>query len=214
MKFDKKELDLILEALEYCDFQDLSDNVFYGNIVCPFRSRYKKEFYYDYGASKGVLAFKDLGFVIKIPFIGNGDYDFIGADCENGWDYCQVEAEKYKIASSSGLEQCFAETQFISSINEHPIYIQEFATMFDGGCSASSCHNEEDLEKVKSLCKSNNYNCFNTIWLSDAFNFFGEEIFYKLMNFINDCDISDLHSGNIGYIGMRPILVDYSSWND
>ena len=48
MKFDKKELDLILEALEYCDFQDLSDNVFYGNIVCPFRSRYKKEFYYDY----------------------------------------------------------------------------------------------------------------------------------------------------------------------
>ena len=92
--------------------------------------------------------------------------------------------------------------------------MQEYATMFERGDSASSCHNEEDLEKVRSLCSSNNYDCFNTIWLSDVFNFFGEQLFYKLMNFIADCDIRDLHNGNIGYIGMRPVLVDYSSFND
>lgn len=214
MNFDKKELDAILDALEFGDYYNLHDNVFYDQIVCPFKSKYKKEFFYDYGATKGVLAFKNLGFVIKIPFVCNDEWDFSGADCENGWDYCQVEVDKYQMASTSGVERCFAETQYITSIDGYPIYMQEYATMFERGDSASSCHNEEDLEKVKSLCKSNNYDCFNTIWLSDVFNFFGEHLFYKLMNFIDDCDIRDLHNGNIGYIGMRPVLVDYSSFND
>lgn len=213
MKFDKKELDEILDALEFGDYYNLSDNVFYDQIVCPFKSKYKKTFFYDYGATKGVLAFKELGFVIKIPFICNDDYEFSGAECENGWDYCQVEVDKFSMANISGLQDCFAETKYIASIGGYPIYIQEYATMFNQG-ELSSCHNEEDMKKVKSLCSSNNYDCFNTAWLSDVFNFFGEKMFYKLMNFIEDCDIRDLHNGNIGYIGMRPVLVDYSSYND
>ena len=36
----------------------------------------------------------------------------------------------------------------------------------------------------------------------------------NLLSFIDDYDISDLHDANIGYIGMRPVLVDYSSFND
>lgn len=214
MKFDQKELDEILDALELCDFKDLYDSVFYEQVIAPFKQKYHKSFYYDYGATKGVIAFKELGFVIKIPFSCSSDDMFYGAECENGWDYCQVESEKFGFAKENNLKQCFAETMKIADINSYPIYIQEYATMFDKDCSSSSNHTKDDEEKVQNLCNSNNYDCFNTSWLSDVFNFFGEGVFYKLMNFIADTEICDLHNGNIGYIGMRPVLVDYSSFND
>ena len=56
--------------------------------------------------------------------------------------------------------------------------------------------------------------CFNRVWLSDALDYFGEKIFYGLLSFLDDYSIGDLHDANIGYIGMRPVLVDYSSFND
>lgn len=213
MTFDKKEVDEILDVLYYGDFDCLSDNSFFRQIVSPFKDKYKKPFAYDYGATKGVLIFKELGFVIKIPFVCNDDWDFSGAECANGWDYCEVEALKYQDASINGLAECFAETMCIGDVDGHPIYIQELATMYEKG-ETTTKRSDEDIEKVKSLCSSQNYDCFNSNWLSDVLNFFGERMFYKLLNFISDADISDLHNGNIGYIGMRPVLVDYSSFND
>lgn len=213
MTFDKKEVDEILDALEYGDFDNLNDNVFFKHIVSSFKEKYTKPFAYDYGATKGVLIFKELGFVIKIPFVCNDDWEFEGADCDNGWDYCEAETLKYQSASINGLAECFAETIFIGTVDGHPIYIQELATMYEKGESTTP-RSSEDIEKVESLCSSQHYDCFNPNWLSDVLNFFGERIFYKLLNFISDADISDLHNGNIGYIGMRPVLVDYSSFND
>ena len=214
MKFDKKELDEILNALELGDYNNLYDGVFYEQIIRPFKQKYKKTFSYDYGATKGVIIFEDLGFVIKIPFGASCDCEFYGADCDNGWDYCEAEVNKYEFANKNDLNQCFAETKIIAYIDGYPIYIQEFATMFDKDNGASSNHTKDDMEKIADLCEDNNYECFNTSWLSDVFNFFGEKVFYQLMNFISDVDINDLHNGNIGYIGMRPVLVDYSSYND
>lgn len=214
MKFDKKELDEILNALESGDYNDLYDSVFYEQIIRPFKQKYKKSFSYDYGATKGVIIFEELGFVIKIPFGASLDSEFYGADCDNGWDYCKAEVNKYEFAHQSDLEQCFAKTMPIADINGHPIYIQEFAIMFNKDDGSSSNHTKDDIEKIKGLCEYNDYDCFNSSWLSDAFNFFGEKVFYQLMNFISDVDINDLHSGNLGYIGMRPVLVDYSSFND
>ena len=214
MKFDKKELDEILNALESGDYNDLYDSVFYEQVIAPFKQKYKKPFYYDYGATKGVIVFKELGFVIKIPFGASSEDAFYGADCDNGWDYCRAEVNKYEFAYQNDLDQCFAETRPIADIDGYPIYIQEFAIMFDKDNGASSNHTKDDMEKIADLCEDNNYECFNTSWLSDVFNFFGEKVFYQLMNFISDVDINDLHNGNIGYIGMRPVLVDYSSYND
>lgn len=209
----KEELDEILNALELADFYDLYDDAFYNQVVAPFKEKYKKSFCYDYGATKGVLIFKELGFVVKIPFPCSSDCEFCGADCESGWDYCEVETEKFKMAKENALTECFAETKFVAFINGHPIYMQEYANMYmhDG---SSSNHTPVDEEKVENICEENDYECFNKMWLSDVLNYFGESIFYKLMNFIHDTEIRDLHGGNLGYIGMRPVLVDYASFND
>lgn len=210
----KEEINEIINALQNCLFDEIAEYNFYDNIVHCFKESYKKSFTYEMGATKGVLIFENLGFVIKIPFCGDEDYNFCGAEANNCWDYCEAEMLKYSDAKADNINQCFAETQLLTHIDDYPIYIQEYAQIFDTDDLESSTSSKEEQEKVSSLCEEQNYNCFNSIWLGDVFNYFGEEIFYHLLNFIIDANISDLHNANIGYIGTKPVLVDYSSFND
>lgn len=217
----KEDLDEILEALSYGTFDENDEADFYPVVVQPFSEKYKKPFDYATGATKGVLIFEQLGFVIKIPFCRNSeDYDdyykccnyFTGADTDNGWDYCEAEANKYQRAEEEGISMCFAKTEKIGEIDGYPIYMQELASIYKN-VDYQSSHTEEDSRQVNSICDSNNFYIFNIEWLSDAFHFYGEKIFHKLLEFIRTVGINDLHDGNIGYIKNRPVLVDYSSFD-
>lgn len=217
----KENLDEILEALSYGTFDENDEADFYPDVVQPFSEKYKKPFNYATGATKGVLIFEQLGFVIKIPFCRNSeDYDdyyeccnyFTGADTDNGWDYCEAEADKYQRAEEEGISMCFAKTEKIGEIYGYPIYMQELASIYKN-VDYQSSHTEEDSRQVNSICDSNNFYIFNIEWLSDAFHFYGEKIFHKLLEFIRTVGINDLHDGNIGYIENRPVLVDYSSFD-
>lgn len=217
----KEDLDEILKALSYGTFNENDEADFYPDVVQPFSEKYKKPFNYATGATKGVLIFEQLGFVIKIPFCRNSeDYDdyyeccnyFTGADTDNGWDYCEAEADKYQRAKEEGISMCFAKTEKIGEIDGYPIYMQELASIYKN-VDYQSSHTEEDSRQVNSICDSNNFYIFNIEWLSDAFHFYGEKIFHKLLEFIRTVGINDLHDGNIGYIKNRPVLVDYSSFD-
>jgi hypothetical protein len=225
MEARKEDLDEILEALSYGTFDENDEADFYSIVVQPFSEKYKKPFDYATGATKGVLIFEQLGFVIKIPFCCNsedceynsayGEYEccyFTGADTDNGWDYCEAEANKYERAKEEGLAQCFAKTKKIGDIDGYPIYMQELADIYKS-IDYQSSHTEEDSRQVSSICNSNNFYMFNIEWLSDAFHYYGEKMFHKLLEFIRTLGINDLHDGNIGYIGNRPVLVDYSSFD-
>lgn len=225
MEARKEDLDEILEALSYGTFDENDEADFYSIVVQPFSEKYKKPFDYATGATKGVLIFEQLGFVIKIPFCRNsedceynstyGEYEccyFTGADTDNGWDYCEAEANKYERAEEEGLAQCFAKTKRIGDIDGYPIYMQELADIYKS-IDYQSSHTEEDSRQVSSICNSNNFYMFNLEWLSDAFHYYGEKVFHKLLEFIRTVGINDLHDGNIGYIGNRPVLVDYSSFD-
>lgn len=225
MEARKEDLDEILEALSYGTFDENDEADFYSIVVQPFSEKYKKPFDYATGATKGVLIFEQLGFVIKIPFCRNsedcyynsayGEYEccyFTGADTDNGWDYCEAEANKYERAEEEGLAQCFAKTKKIGDIDGYPIYMQELADIYKS-IDYQSSHTEEDSRQVSSICNSNNFYMFNIEWLSDSFHYYGEKVFHKLLEFIRTVGINDLHDGNIGYIGNRPVLVDYSSFD-
>lgn len=221
MGIRKEDLDEILEALSYGTFDENDEADFYPAVIQPFSEKYKKPFDYATGATKGVLIFEQLGFVIKIPFCRNSeDYDdyyeccnyFTGADTDNGWDYCEAEADKYQRAEEEGISMCFAKTEKIEEIDGYPIYMQELASIYKN-VDYQSSHTEEDSRQVNSICDSNNFYIFNIEWLSDAFHFYGEKVFHKLLEFIRTVGINDLHDGNIGYIENRPVLVDYSSFD-
>jgi lantibiotic modifying enzyme len=56
------------------------------------------------------------------------------------------------------------------------------------------------------------FRCFDPEWLADAFEYYGLKTFNKLMNFIYEYNITDLHTDNIGYIGTRPVILDFSDF--
>lgn len=220
-----EELKEILNALSYCDFSELSSDdededygtcdLFYKSVVEPFRCHYSKSFEHDKGATKGVLMFEKLGFVIKIPFIGDTDQQFHGANnSENDWNYCETEYEIFKLAERENIGKCFANIEKAYIINDHPIYIQEFAYISDSKTTSCISHTEEDEDKAKTYCHKAKVDIHDSFWLGDAIAYYGEKIFQKLMSFIKDNEINDLHGGNIGYIGERPVLIDYSGYNN
>lgn len=179
------------------------------------------------GASKYVIIPNDGDEVIKIPFNGQmdesyndegkyEDYIFFPFECagvENGWDYCQREVVIADAAEEEELEQCFAITRRIGLVNGYPIYAQEKAEVWSAAHDYDE-YSEEKKSTTSEKCKQLGVGCFNSCWLSDFLDYFGEDIFQKFMKFIDKQNIGDLHSDNIGYIGNRPVLIDYSGYWD
>ena len=160
MKYDieSPEIKEILDALQYCIFDedlDYTTESFYENIVNIFKEHYKKPFNAFNGCSKGVLVFKNLGFVIKIPFNYCDTYELcMVEEGANEWDYCSQEANRYIMAEEEGLQDLFLKTEYLATIDYYPIYIQPYAQLmeslsFQEYNEKSKNSSEEDREKLE-----------------------------------------------------------------
>ena len=213
-KFEK-DLEKIIDILKNCELNSSSYGWdFYEDVVMPLK---KNSIYcsYDNGATRGVLIFKDYNFVIKFPFTEDLDGDPVYGACglEEGddWDYCYAETLLYEEANND-IKQCFAPVECIGySADDIPIYIQEKAKLL--GSVGASHSSDEQMTKVKNLCKEEQHYCFNSDWLGSLLEAVGKDIFNNFMNYIKDKNINDLHSGNIGFIGDKPVLVDYAGYH-
>ena len=149
---------------------------------------------------------------------GYDDFEnFSGADCENGWDYCEVEATRYCHAEREGVAELFAKTEWIGDVHDYPVYAQERCYMFREESSSNQekykSRTKADYEKVDTLRKKYDFHSIDDDWVLDFLIYYGEEMFRKLADFIFNENIYDLHNGNIGYRAGRPCLVDYSSYD-
>lgn len=212
----------IIEILQKTDLSSdnfFSEDTFEDQVMDTLEKDPELVFEYASGASKFVIIPEDMNenIVIKIPFNGevHGDeeVEFNSAACENHWDYCAVECNIYEKAYEKDLEMCFAKTEYIGNVNGHPVYKQEKAEIWD------AIHTPEDYDKdktqaVRKRTKESGHYCFNGEWLSDFLDYFGEEIFNIFLDFIEEEGVYDLHGQNLGYIGNRPVLVDYSDFCD
>lgn len=185
--------------------------------------------FYVHGVSKLVFVLKEQDWVIKIPF--NGYYSNVLDDetceygkeeeeywtffqyaAENGWDYCNVELEKYESVQSRGLECFFADTRYLcSDKNNYPIYIQE---------KVIPCSDDKEKrtpsKKSLELVKDKHY--FNDEWVAIAIDFYGEHKVKQFLDYIENIDpiiSDDLHTGNYGYRpDGSPCLLDFSGWSE
>ena len=216
----------ILNLFHNCTFDgELTDYDYKEKII----NKLPKEFIYNYsfGASKLVILPREENFVIKIPFTGTymgGEYycfseaGLLTGNVNNEWDYCHTEEEVYNLAISHHVEDVFCKTELVGCVNFHPIYIQEFAEVLENlPITSDACANAEDslislLKTNKPFMKKvNNLDGnINKFWLMDVYNYFGERLFEDIVSFIDGID--DLHDGNVGYVGDRPVLVDYSGF--
>lgn len=164
----------------------------------------------DEGASKKVIVFNDLGFVLK--------WDNLGDSLR--------EANLYEEAVYEGLENFFP---FTSHICEHldcdwvvqeiakPYYSYRKQDLLKKSLEMKTTVKEEGIQIIANIF-SDIPNCSrlgypNTTWISMSVRFFGLTLTGKLARFVQRNRINDLHNGNIGFIGNRPVLIDFCGYH-
>ena len=194
------------------------------------------KFTWNMGASKLVILPCGEDFVIKIPFNAQYFDDEIDTEAgevlsEGGWEcftsyeydsenmdfdgnYCGREADISDIAAAEDLEECFAITECVGRCRGYLIYKQARATtiLADVLDEKSDSLSIEERKSIRDKCDNMGVYGFNIYWLKDFLEFFGEEILKQLDRFIDTYGINDLHTSNVGYIGNRPVLIDYSGY--
>ena len=212
----------IQNLFEDCpSFEDtsLTRNYFYEDVF--FYLKNKADLKCLHGASKAVLVPRETNYVIKIPFTGYFEedwikeeyvfYNFEGAeDDENHWDYCLKEIHIYEKAKAANVEKVFLKTTYEGDVSNFPIYSQlKVSTFVEDECV--TCSNEE-LDSTRAKVREKNFNVFSPTWLFHAFNYYGDDYIFHLLSFIKEEEISDLHSGNLGWVGDKPVIVDYAGF--
>lgn len=216
---NKNELNEIMKALSKCDFEELDYDIFESTFAYDFMHHYGKTIRFASGASKGVLIFQDLNFVIKIPFSYCDGCELCGADESNfGWDYCDQEVTRYELAKDDGFQDVFLEVEFFDYVNGYPIYIQPYAVILDSltDIEYKALHNSSEKRDelfIRNVDNAENYSYLNSKWEADLYRIYGIGFYRKFKMFLQNNYIDDLNSDNIGYIGKRPVLVDYAGFN-
>jgi hypothetical protein len=170
------------------------------------------------GATKVVLILND-SFVAKIGFNGTFDEYYKGND-EYEYrftpfihsDYCKIEKEIYEKANKASLAMFFTKVDLLCETKEgYPIYVAErVSSFYDEDYYDSS--SRDSREKANSIMEEA-HTYINDEWAGVALEKYGEELFKKFLNFIDDEDINDLHSGNIGFRkDGTPCLLDFSGY--
>lgn len=156
-------------------------------------------------------------YVFKIPFLTRFWYK--GTDKEKRIpqrDYCKLEAENYRLAEQEGVSDFFAETAYLCTFNDVPIYISE-----DASIKALNYDSHFVWDKVSN--KSKKWSCMH-IRRQQSFGFVDDELepiawladkvdllkIINLLDFFREYKIEDIHSENFVYTKDGILIIDYS----
>ena len=167
------------------------------------------------GISKICLVFKDANFVFKY----SSPYAY------SDGNEAEREVDNYNRAVELGLEMFFPKTYLYGEIDGINIIYQEKIDY-----SADESWNRLDAKETYKLVHSvntrdiistrerfniegKNYNrVIDTTWMAFVLALYSTEIIDRLVNFIQERKINDLHGENIGYKNNKPIILDFSGY--
>lgn len=175
-----------------------------------------------YGASKFVIFLNEKE-VAKIPFNGSffyryddesGEYDEEPTfDWFNTTDYCAIEASVYADAVAAGIGCFFASVRQAGvTVSQKPVYVAERVYSFydEEKRDMNQPPSKDSLRKAKDADSNFPYE-----WLARAYEFYGDELVNRLIEFVKDTGINDFHTGNVGFrADGGPVLLDYSGYNE
>lgn len=189
----------------------------------------------EHGATKGVLVFDDLPFVIKFPFNGmlyyNGDYDpeqddedneyyfesFYGADGSERDNYCQSEFERTLDIMDAGFMQFVPQIDIIYKDKYgRKFYIQEKVKPFNELGLYEFSPSENSMKCASNMQRG--YCKCDVSWRANVVEKYGEETWVAFVDWVDNTDMhlwSDMHYGNFGYrLDGTPVIFDISGYND
>lgn len=155
------------------------------------------------GATKAVIIFDELGYVIKFPF------------ANSRCNYCNQEFLNYRTAADVGLEEYLAYCDILYS--------------FTNGCASVTAYVMEEVDcntyEVYSTIESKYPDIIDdyegavepdSIDEDPILEFlcaeWGKDIYDRFQSLINMCNINDIHGGNIGWNGNNWVIIDYSGY--
>lgn len=157
-------------------------------------------FYYEEGAFR-VVFMADFGTeVFKIPLVESNTM-------------CYEEEENFKDAVEEGLDEFFARPTYLGKVHCNDLSVAVFSAprvkvdegLFEQAAMDYFC--EEDYDDLYDWRDDEEI-------LGGVFeSYYGADRSSKLLNFLEERDIDDLHACNVGFIekgeGVRPIIIDY-----
>lgn len=173
----------------------------------------------NYGTSKAVFTFDDIDqYVVKVPFRSLRPYDeSMNAIAEQAFknDYCEREAEIYTKAKRMHVDEMMCGTWRIGNVDgNYDVYLSERA---DADYEYELGHRQPESHiYVESFRHSDSKLRFDIDpdTIEEFISCYGGDKVEKLLKFISDNKINDLHDGNVMLVGEKLKLVDYSSFNE
>lgn len=166
---------------------------------------------YNCGAYKIAVIFDD--YVLKKAYTGTAymtDDGSMRYEDDEPEDSCETEVLLYRIAEKRGLGKFFAKSENIGN----GIVKQERAEeLVKDRRDLNDNQKSEVIDFVTQYDLCNLYSASNSkvlYWLMQEYS--GEELF-KLQLFVDEFDIDDLHSYNVGWCNGKLKLIDYSGTN-
>lgn len=159
---------------------------------------------FDSGCTKGVFVFEELGFVLKFN---------INEQRAN----CNEEYEAYCNAIAYGVERiCAPINIFYITPSGKKFYIQPLARILDDpqtyGAIEEMFRDKKFCErKVQQYGESFNFSYgLSPVFWKRCIQYYGWKFMRKVQQWAEDCQVEDLHDGNVGVVGNnRPVLIDY-----
>lgn len=199
----KKLFNTITEGINPSDFYNKDGCISHVSLSNCFEN--VEDIKINHGSTKLAIIVDGAPFIFKINKKGASAYD-----------YCRLEADTYLNAKAEGYECYFAQMEYLLSFGDIEVYIQEKVDVFDQGEYIFSCegdYSDEHYNLIEEI--SENYcsgDCVPLDWMADFTAYYSDAELDDFFYFLDNHNINDLHDSNIGYIGTRPVVFDYSGW--
>ncbi len=158
------------------------------------------------GATRGCYTCSDWNYVIKFDLYKKGTY-------------CQTELRNYERAKFYRVEQVLLPIERHTILdNGIEIYFQTPYTSCYKNCPKDVA---KELEKARDamnhtlfnrMCASMNYDIADR-WVARVVQLYGKKFLKSFQEWRKECEVNDLHRGNIGFLGNRPIILDYAGYH-
>lgn len=191
-----------LEYLTTIDFHNVSNEAEMVKIgeSMPFPMAFHS------GCTQGAFVHEDFNAVIKF-------------EIDSSERACHFSMVRYKIAQEMGVSAILLPVEFAGeSKNGIELYIQpKFKVAHcDLEWSENRRYNRYNSNVNERLAYKIMRNCYDSrlsrAWVESAIRVYGKRFMKRFEEFTRRCEVNDLHQANVGYIGNRPVIIDYAGY--
>ena len=167
----------------------------------------------DAGATRMVFLPERYDFVIKVNFDGTEIYNYNDEDDEfvfqpYQFDYNDEEMNRIRVATEAGFGSLFLEMDTVATVHNRDFYLQRKATYI--GFSSLVEVSADSRKKSEGMRNTPEDHC-HVLWRARVIELYGESFWKNLVKW-DEVELirlfDDMHCGNYGYCGDRPVFID------